>query len=123
MAQIITALAKRIYGTGAQVYEAAVPAAVEAVRISVDRTSFAGPEIADAIKLDWWLSQDAGKSWSYEGGVGIPIGIARVAGATISESGMQRAVPGVGNAQRRVRVRLSIVREAVNSALTLTLLP
>lgn len=123
MAQVITARAKQVWGTGRQDYEAAVPTTVEAVRIAVDRTSFTGPEIADAIKLDYWLSQDGGVTWGYQGGVGIPIGAAQVNGSTITESGMQRPVPGVGNAQRRVRVHFEIVRQAVNTALTLTLLP
>lgn len=123
MAQIVTARAMQRWGTGREVFEAVVPLAVEAVRIAVDRTQFTGPEIADAIKLDWWLSQDGGVSWGYQGGVGIPIGVARVSGTTIAESGMQRAVPGTGNPLRRVRVQLHIVSQAVNTALTLTLLP
>lgn len=123
MPTVVTALAKRVMGTGEQTYEAAVPAAVEAVRIAVDRTSFTGAQIPNAIKLNYWLSQDNGATWDYQGGVGIPIGVAVVDGSTITESGMQRPVPGVGNAQRRVRIHFEIVRQAVNTALTLTLLP
>lgn len=123
MAQTITAFAKQNWTKGERFWEGSVPLTVEAVRIAIDRTSLTGPQVPDAVKLDVWLSQDGGATWEYLGGVGAPSGEVVIDGVTRTESGMQRLVPGAGNPQRRARVKYSITDAAVNTKLTVTLLP
>lgn len=122
MAQVITAFAKQSWSNGTREWEGAVPTAVEAVRLTLDRSSFSGAEGGEALHLDWWLSQDNGASWQYMGGAGFTNGVAVVKGVTRATSSLERDVPGVGNARRRARVSYR-VNVASNTSVEVTLLP
>lgn len=122
----IVIFAKQVWPIGERQVEAIIGSGISGARILFDRTSVApGPEEREAMRLDLWLSDDNGATWTYALGAGFPDG-----GDTSKMCGMQapRAYTDfvgdppmpVTKFANRARIKFSTAK-AMNVAVTLEL--